>query len=275
MRVRSRTVSGALLALAILLLAVPLSAQDPNSDSLTLFETKIRPVLATRCYVCHSAKAAKPQGGLLLDSQAGLKRGGNSGVVIEPGNPDKSLLVRAVRYQDKDLQMPPGKPLPAEVVADFENWIRSGAAMPADAIAVTPIDQRRQFWSFQPPKDHAPPEVKQQAWAHNGIDRFILAKLEEKGLAPSAPADARTLIRRAYYDLTGLPPTADEADAFAADKSPDAYARLIDRLLASPRYGERWGRFWLDVARYSDARNVGERFAYSYTYRDWVIRALQ
>ena len=250
----------------ILLLVVPLGAQD-------LFETKIRPVLVTRCYVCHSAEAAKVQGGLLLDSVAGLRRGGNSGAVIEPGDPDKSLLIRALRYQDKDLRMPPGKALPPEVVADFENWIRSGAVMPAAAIAAKPIDQRKQFWSFQPPRDHAPPEVKRKDWARNDIDRFVLAKLEEKGLGPSPATDARTLIRRVYIDLTGLPPTAAEADAFADDKSPDAYARLIDRLLASPRYGERWGRFWLDVARYSDARNVGERFAYSYTYRDWVIRA--
>jgi len=271
---RNRLVSSAVVGVAVLLAAVPLRAQDSGSDRLKLFEEKIRPVLATRCYVCHSAKAAKVQGGLLLDSQAGLKRGGNSGAVIAPGDPDKSLLVRALRYRDKDLQMPPGQPLPAEVVADFETWIRAGAAVPDDAIAVKPVDQRRQFWSFQRPKDPALPEVKRKDWAQNDVDRFILAKLEQKGLSPSPPADARTLIRRAYYDLIGLPPTAEESDAFAADKSPDAYAKLVDRLLASPRYGERWGRLWLDVARYSDARNVGERFAYSFTYRDWVIRAL-
>ena len=266
--------SGILGCLAIPLLAATLGAQGPNSDSFDLFETKIRPVLAARCFTCHSAKAAKVQGGLLLDSQAGWKRGGNSGAVMELGDPDKSLLVRALRYQDKNLQMPPGKPLPNEVIADFETWIRSGAAMPADAVAVTRIDQRREFWSFQQPKSSTPPGVNQKNWARTDIDLFILAKLEQMHLAPSAPADPHTLVRRAYFDLTGLPPTAEESDAYAADKSPDAYARLVDRLLASPRYGERWGRFWLDVARYSDARNVGERFAYSYTYRDWVIRAL-
>ena len=271
---RNRSLLGAALGLAVLSIAAPLRAQDSGSDRLKLFEEKIRPVLATRCYVCHSVKAAKVQGGLLLDSQAGLKRGGNSGVVIVPGDPEKSLLLHALRYQNKDLQMPPGTPLPVEVVADFETWIRAGAVIPDDARAVKPIDQRKQFWSFQPPKDHAPPEVKRKDWARNDIDRFILAKLEQKGLTPSAPADSRTLIRRAYYDLIGLPPSAEESDAFVADKSPGAYPKLIDRLLASPRYGERWGRFWLDVARYSDARNVGERFAYSYTYRDWVIRAL-
>src|ERR1700735_4573415 len=225
-------------------MAAPLHAQDSGSDRLKLFEEKIRPVLATRCFVCHSTNAVKVQGGLLLDSPAGLKRGGNSGEVIVPGDPEKSLLVHALRYQDKDLEMPPGKPLPVEVVADFETWIRAGAVIPDDASAVKPIDQRKQFWSFQPPKDHAPPEVKRKDWARNDIDRFILAKLEQKGLTPSAPADSRTLIRRAYYDLIGLPPSAEEADAFVADKSPNAYPKLIDRLLASPRYGERWGRFW-------------------------------
>src|ERR1700722_19740886 len=233
---RNRSLSSAGLSFALFLVAVPLRAQDSDSDRLKLFEDKIRPVLATRCYICHSAKAAKLQGGLLLDSQAGLKRGGNSGEVIAPGDPDKSLLIRALRYQNKDLQMPPGKPLPVEVVADFETWVRSGAAMPDDAIAVKPADRRKEFWSFQQPKDHAPPEVNRKDWARNDIDRFILAKLEQKGLVPSPPADSRTLIRRAYYDLIGLPPSAEEADAFVADKSPNAYPNLIDRLLASPRY---------------------------------------
>lgn len=269
---RNRSLRNAVFGLTVPWFAI--SAQVSNSEALSVFEVKIRPVLVARCYVCHSAKAAKVQGGLLLDSKDGLQRGGNSGTVVVPGDPDKSLLVHALRYQDKDLQMPPGKPLPSEAVADFENWIRAGAVMPKDAIAVAPVDTRKQFWSFQKPKDHAPPDVKQTTWVRGDIDRFILAKLERTGVAPSPRADARTLIRRASFDLTGLPPTAAEADAFAGDKSPDAYSRLIDRLLASPRYGERWGRHWLDVARYSDARNVGERFAWSYTYRDWVIRAL-
>jgi Protein of unknown function (DUF1553)/Protein of unknown function (DUF1549)/Planctomycete cytochrome C len=273
-RDRDRWLSTAFFCSALSGLAAPLGAQDAKTGRLTFFENRIRPVLAEHCYACHSSEAVKLQGGLSLDSHAGLQRGGNSGAVIAPGVPETSLLVRALRYQDKDLKMPPGKPLSSEIVLDFEHWIRSGAVMPDDVAAVTPVDARKRFWSFQPPKDYAPPEVKRKEWVNNDIDRFVLAKLEQKGLAPSASADARTLIRRAYFDLTGLPPTAEESDAFAADKSPDAYARLVDRLLASPRYGERWGRFWLDVARYSDARNVGERFAYSYTYRDWVIRAI-
>ena len=252
-----------------LLLALPLGAQDSE-----LFETAIRPVLATAAMGAIAPRRRRCRVGCCSIRKPAWSAAATRGAVIAPGDPDKSLLVRALRYQDKELQMPPGKALPATVVADFENWIRAGAAIPADVAPVKPADQRRQFWSFQAPRDHAPPDVKHADWVRNDVDRFILAKLEQKGLTPSAPADARTLIRRAYFDLTGLPPTAEEADAFVADKSPDAYARLIDRLLASPRYGERWGRFWLDVARYSDARNVGERFAYSYTYRDWVIRAL-
>ncbi len=251
----------------LLILLLPIGiASAADSDGVHLFETKIRPVLATRCYACHSAKAAKPQGGLLLDSQAGVKRGGNSGPLAD-------VILRALRYQDKDLRMPPGKPLPAEVVADFEAWVREGLPMPADTTGARPTTSPREFWSFQKPKLPAIPNVHYGAWANNDIDRFILAKLEAKGLAPSTQADRRTLIRRAYYDLTGLPPTAEEIEKFVSDPAPDAYPRLIDRLLASPRYGERWGRYWLDVARYSDARNVGERFAFSYSYRDWVIRA--
>jgi hypothetical protein len=245
-------------------------ADDP--EAIRLFETKIRPVLASRCFACHSTKAPKLQGGLLLDSQAGVGKGGNAGSDVVAGDPERSLLIRAIRYQDKDLKMPPGKPLPQEVVTDFETWIKAGAPMPPDAeIAKT---AGKTFWSFQAPKTVPVPVVQHAGEARNAIDNFVLAKLEEKGIAPSPPADKRTLIRRVTYDLTGLPPSAAEVEAFIADQSPDGYAKLVDRLLASPHYGERWGRYWLDVARYSDARNIGDRFPFSYTYRDWVIRAL-
>src|SRR2546422_525449 len=243
-----------------------------DQDLIQFFETKIRPVLATQCFGCHSAQAPKLQGGLALDSQSGIRKGGNSGTVIEPGQPERSLLLRAIRYQDKSLKMPPGKALPAEIVADFETWIRGGAPMPADAAAHAGVS--RNFWSLRPPQDAAVPKVQHADRARTAIDQFILAKLEEKGLTLSPQADKRALIRRLTYDLSGLPPTSAEIEAFLADQSPDAYAKVVDRLLASPRYGERWGRYWLDVARYSDARNVGERFPFSYTYRDWVIRAL-
>ncbi|HWC00969.1 MAG TPA: PSD1 and planctomycete cytochrome C domain-containing protein, partial [Bryobacteraceae bacterium] len=228
---------------------------------------------ASRCYFCHSAKATQVQGGLRLDTPAAIRQGGNSGPVIQPGEPEKSLLLRAVRYQDKELKMPPGKALPAETVADIESWIRGGAALPAEAATAAPVSSGRTFWAFERPKESPVPTIRMADWPANEIDHFILAKLEQKGLRPSPPADKRTLIRRVTYDLTGLPATQAEIEAFAADRSPAAYARLVDRLLASPRYGERWARYWLDVARYSDARNVGERFPWSYTYRDWVIRA--
>jgi hypothetical protein len=253
-------------------LAHPVVCPGAEQDGIQFFETKIRPVLATQCFGCHSAQAPKVQGGLLLDSQSGIRKGGNSGIILDSGQPDHSLLLKAIRYQDKSLKMPRGKPLPPEIVSDFETWIRAGAPMPADAAPRDSVSRR--FWSLQPPKDMPVPKAQHADRPRNAIDHFILVKLEEKGLALSPQADKRTLIRRVTYDLTGLPPTAAEVEAFLADQSPDAYANAVDRLLASPRYGERWGRYWLDVARYSDARNVGERFPFSYTYRDWVIRAL-
>jgi hypothetical protein len=256
-----------------LLISVPLSLSAADSAGVQFFEAKIRPVLAARCYACHSAQAPKPQAGLLLDSEAGIKRGGNSGSPVNVNDPEKSVLLRAIRYQDKDLKMPPGKPLGPENIADFEQWVRAGAPMRADARITPAAPKAADFWAFRAPVKSAIPQVKNSAWARNEIDRFILAKLEQKGLAPAEAADKRTLMRRATYDLTGLPPSASEIDSFVADQRPDAYERLIDRLLASPRYGERWGRFWLDIARYSDARGAGSRFAFSYTYRDWVIRA--
>ena len=237
------------------------------------FETKVRPVFAAKCYACHSDKSGRAQGGLWLDSVQGIKQGGNSGPLIDTADPERSLLLRALRYQDKDLKMPPGKALPPETVAEIEVWVKAGAPLPEDGTAKSSASTAK-FWSFAIPKLPPIPTVRDQSWPKNDIDRFVLAKLESKGMSPSAPADRRTLIRRVSYDLTGLPPTAKEIDAFVADQSSNAYERLVDRLLASPHYGERWGRHWLDVARYSDARNVGDRFPWSYTYRDWVISAL-
>jgi hypothetical protein len=256
---------------ALAVLAV--SAQESPPDR---FEKKIRPVLAQYCYACHGASAAAPQGGLLLDSVTAIRRGGNSGAVIQPGNPESSLLIRAIRYQDKNLKMPPGGALPPEIVAEFEAWVREGALLPEDR--VSPAKKQSGLWSLTKPSLPALPAVKTQPWVRNEIDRFILSKLETKGLVPSPEADRRTLIRRASYDLTGLPPSAEEIDRFARDTSPDAYEKLIDRLLASARYGERWGRHWLDVARYADSVNdsvnSGQRYPWSYTYRDWVIQSL-
>lgn len=246
-------------------------AQDARIEH---FESKVRPVLAAKCYACHSRAAAAPQGGLLLDSASGIAKGGNSGPVVVPGDPSGSLLARAIRHDEKKIAMPPGAKLPDESIRAIEAWIRNGAAMPADL----PDKREAQpaLWSLRAPEKREPPDAG-AGWARNAIDRFVAAALRARNLKPSPEADRRTLIRRAYYEVTGLPPSASEIEAFEQDPSPDAYERLIDRLLASPRYGERYARYWLDIARYADAVNdsvnTGLKYPWSYTYRDWVIRA--
>jgi hypothetical protein len=234
----------------IAVLANVANAQSAATDH---FEKKIRPLLASYCYACHSKSAPVPQGGLLLDSARGIQKGGNSGPIIQPGDPERSLLIRAIRYTDKNLKMPPGSPLPPEQAAELELWVREGATLPPDSPEVA--KKQSSLWSLQKPRLSAPPVVKRQDRVRNDIDRFILSRLEASNLGPSAESDKRTLIRRATYDLTGLPPTADEVEQFVKDERPQAYERVIDQLLASPRYGERWGRHWLDVARYSDSVN--------------------
>jgi hypothetical protein len=246
------------------------------------FEQKVRPVLVDTCYKCHSASADKVKGGLLLDTRDGLLKGGDSGAAIAPGDPEKSLLIKAVRYTDENLQMPPkNKKLSAEQISALEQWVKMGAPDPrtnASVFAATwSVDQAKKHWAFQPVRSPEPPKVKETKWIGSPIDNFVLAKLKAKGLTPSSRADKRTLIRRATYDLTGLPPTAEEVEAFVADKSPDPFAKVIDRLLASPRYGERWARYWLDIARYADTKGYvfeeERRYPFAYTYRDYVIRS--
>ncbi len=265
-----------LVRLGILAAMVAIGAAAQDAMPLEQFEKKIRPVLVSRCYPCHSASAPQPQGGLLLDSTSGLRKGGKSGVLIEPGDPDHSLLIRAIRQTDKDLKMPPGKALAPEVIADFEQWVQAGAALPVDQ--PTTSTKKLTLWSLGKPQMPPLPSVRRTEWVRTDVDLFILRRLEEKNLAPSPDADKRTLIRRATFDVTGLPPTAEEVEQFVHDASSTAYERLIDRLLASPRYGERWARHWLDVARYADSVNdsvnAGQRYPWSYTYRDWVISAL-
>lgn len=256
--------------LILLIAAVPVLAQS-NAD---LFETKIRPVLAKNCYGCHSSKLKSPMSGLVLDTKAGLRKGGSLGAAVVPGKPAESPLLKAIRYTDSGLSMPPSGKLPDAMIADFEQWIANGAVDPrpdsAPEASATPargmtLEAGRKWWSFQPVREIPPPPTRQAP--RNKLDAFLLARLEEKGLKPSPPADARTLIRRAYVDLTGLTPGYEEVEAFAKDSAPDAYEKLIERLLASPRYGERWGRNWLDVARYAD------NSPYAWRYRDWVIEA--
>lgn len=208
------------------------------------FETKIRPVLADKCYKCHSASAERVKAGLFLDSREGVLHGGENGPAIVAGDPEKSLLIKAVRYTDPDLQMPPkGNKLTDEQISDLVAWVKMGAPDPRVATAPPKDwkDKGKNHWAWQPLTKPAVPEVKNAAWCQTPVDNFILAKLDEKGLKPNPIADKRTLIRRATFDLIGLPPTVAEVDAFLADDSPDAFAKVVDRLLASPHYGERWG----------------------------------
>ncbi len=246
---------------------------EMTAEQEKFFETKIRPLFAKNCYMCHTSP---PSGGLRVDSQQAILKGGKDGVVIVPFHPESSLLVSALKYTGK-LQMPPGGPLDSEAIADVEQWIREGAPWPkttpiSPTSRVTP--EQRQFWSFHAPSRPEVPAVD-SAWVANDIDRFILAKLEEKHLKPVGDAGKRTLIRRVTYDLTGLPPTPTEIQAFLDDNSPQAYGQLIDRLLASKSYGERWGRKWLDVVRYADTDGSEGDFPIpqAYKYRDYVIQS--
>ena len=275
------------LTLSVSLLFILIAGQlNAQSDSSELFEKKIRPILADNCYACHSSKMKKPMGGLVLDTKAGLLQGGVSGAAIVPGKPAESLLLRVLRYSDPMLKMPPAGKLPDAVIADFEQWIAAGAPDPrTDTVAANTIakprgidfDKGRQWWAFQPVKESAAPSVKKTAWARTKTDRFILAKLEQNKLTPSAEADARTLILRAYLDLTGLKPSYEEVESFAKDKDLQRYEKLVERLLSSPRYGERWGRHWLDVARYAENGDTGgnrQAYPYAWRYRDWVIESI-
>jgi hypothetical protein len=250
-----------------------LRAQAPD---LTFFETKIRPVLATKCYACHSSSLKAPMSGLTLDTKEGVAK-------------VSGRLVKALTYTDAQLQMPPSGKLPDAVIADFEKWIAGGAPMPAPAAGATAgqasnaykgmsLEDGRKWWAFQPVHRGPAPKVKDTSWGVNPIDAFILAKLEAKGLKPSPAEDKRALVRRVYVDLVGYKPTYEEVEAFAHDPSPDAYGELIDRLQASPQYGERWGRHWMDLARFGEDNPTSEAtnpaYPFAWRYRDWIIDAI-
>ncbi len=249
-----------------------------------LFEAKIRPALAEHCYRCHSEDAKKKgklKAELLLDTKTGVRKGGASGPAVIVGKPGDSLLVKALNH-DGELQMPPSGKLPAAVLADFNLWIERGAFDPRDGQAspnaTGAIDwaKAKAFWAFQPPVNHLPPKIKNASWPKQDVDYFILAELEKRGLDPVGFASKTELIRRATFDLIGLPPTIAEIDAFLKDNSPDAFAKVVDRLLASPHHGERWGRYWLDVARYAEDKALAfvTPRPHAYRYRDWVVQAL-
>ena len=295
-------------ALAAFAVAPSAEAMPATKEGLEFFEKNVRPILIDRCYECHSAEKNSSKGGLILDSMDGAYKGGDEGPSVIPGDLEKSLLIKAVRYTDPEFSMPPkktGGKLPDEKIAILEEWVKMGAPMPSGGAAkLTGLTGKaREHWAFQPVTKPTVPEVKNKAWVKTPIDAFILAKLEEKGLQPNPSASPESFLRRVSYDLIGLPPTSEQVDVFEkaiqaaqiadtmalrAGKPAGAveavYAKQIDFLLASPHYGERWGRHWLDTARYSDTRGLqvdqGDslfrdyRFAYAWTYRDYVINAL-
>ncbi len=269
------------------LLGAAAGAAEPvaaSPEAIAFFEKKIRPVLAESCYKCHSVEAkaqGKLKGGLFLDTREGVLAGGDTGPAVVPGKPDASLLVKAVRWSDPDMEMPPKHKLADSIIADIAKWVEIGLPDPrlgpkGSAKREINVAQERGFRSFKPLAAGSPPEVKNAAWARSPVDRFVLARQEAAGVTPSAPLSREKLARRAFFDLTGLPPSPEELAEFLKDQSSDAFPKLVDRLLASPRYGERWGRHWLDLVRYAES-NGYEFDAYrngAYHYRDWVIRAL-
>ena len=267
-------------AMATLLSLPAADEAQPSAEGLKFFETKIRPVLAQNCYQCHAADE-KIKGGLNLDSRAGIRHGGDSGPAVTPGDLGSSLLWTAINWGDKDYEMPPKKKLPASIIADFRTWIEMGAPDPrvAEKVVVKTeidIDEGKKFWSFQKPLKAQPPTVDNQQWPASAIDHFVLAKLEANGLAPATDAKPGTLLRRLYFDLAGVPPSTGDIERYAeAWKSdPDAaYRSEVDHLLASGQFGERWGRHWLDVARYAEStgKEVNMSFPHAWRYRDYVI----
>ncbi len=270
------------LVLVVLSWARPSLGDD---DGLEFFESKIRPVLVEKCNRCHSAGPKAPKGGLRLDSSAGVLKGGDSGPVVAAGKVEESPLIDAIAHEGGVAEMPPDAKLPDRVIDDFRTWVGMGAPLPkdrgADAAKVRSgidLEEGRKFWSFVPASGHPLPAVSDPSWARNRIDPFVLRGLDEHSMKPAAEADRRTLIRRLTFDLTGLSPTPEEVAAFEADGAADAYERLVDRLLASPRHGERWARNWLDVARYAEDNPTGEATnkpsRNPHAYRDWAIRAL-
>lgn len=264
----------------LMVLSVPALAESDTSH----FEAKIRPVLVKKCYACHSSKMKAPMASLILDTKDGVLTGGASGPALIPGKPDESLLLKALTYADPHVQMPPSGKLSQDVIEDFRVWIASGAPDPRTQIETThtplkgmSVEEGRKWWAFQPLNPSAPPSI-QDPWAKTSLDQFILAKLTEKKITPSPAADRRTLVQRAYVDLLGFKPSYEEIESFVADQAPDAYEKLIDRLLASQHYGEQWGRHWMDVARFGEDNPTGEAtnpaYPFAWRYRDWIIEAI-
>ena len=257
----------------------PAQADAPAAAGDEFFEKEVRPLLVERCFKCHGGE--KTRGSLKLTSRDAILQGGDNGPAAVPGKPADSLLIKPVHCDDT-TRMPKDDKLSEKDIAVLTRWVEIGLPYPAAAANAGGFhitDEQRRFWAFRPVQVVPPPAVKDAGWPRSDLDRYILAALEAKGLKPAKPADKRTLMRRATFDLTGLPPTPEEVDAFLKDESPDAYARVVDRLLASPAYGERWGRHWLDLARYTDSFDArlapGNEMDCrdAWRYRDWVIDA--
>ncbi|MEQ9410146.1 MAG: PSD1 and planctomycete cytochrome C domain-containing protein [Fuerstiella sp.] len=253
-------------------------AEPLKPEDLAFFESRIRPLLVKHCYECHSAEADELQAALLVDSQPMLRRGGVTGPAVVPGDVEHSLLIEAVRYENEDMQMPPDGKLAAAEIADLERWVSIGAPDPRHTAArfvrrTIDVEEARKFWSLRPLTEPVVPAVRDTSWPFSDIDRFIMARLEQQQLDPVGLADKRTLIRRVSFDLTGLPPSPDQVEAFLADESPEAFERIVNQLLESPRYGEYWGRHWMDLVRYADT--AGDNSDYpvpqAYLYRNYII----
>ena len=265
--------------MALCLIAIPVTHAAVGPD-VNFFENEVRPLLIKHCHECHSEETGKKKGGLLLDRKAGWQMGGDAGPAIVPGDLDDSLFIKAIRYEDPDMQMPPKSRLSAEEVSIFEKWVAMGAPDPRDGSMERQnaghqfnIEDARSYWAFRPLQQSTPPDVKSVNWPRGAVDRFVLAELESRHLAPAQDADPRALVRRVHYDLTGLPPASDVVDNFAANPSLRAFETMVDNLLASPTFGEKWGKHWLDVARYADS-NGGDRnftFYQAWRYRNYVI----
>ncbi len=271
------------------LLAFSAGAAEPTKEQLEFYKTKVAPLFSERCYKCHSAAEGKSKGGLTLDSHEAFLKGGDDGKIVVPGDPASSMLLQRVQSRDPEEKMPPkAETLTLEQVATLTAWVKMGAPFPEGPsassdnpkgpIAVRDTSAGKKHWAWQPIRSPQIPAVQHTAWVKTPVDNFIAAKLERGGLAPAEQADRATLIRRAYFDLVGLPPMPWEVQAFLDDKTPTAWEKVIDRLLASPHYGERWGRYWLDVARYSDTKGESGKketplYVDAWTYRDYVVDA--
>ncbi|MCA9067440.1 MAG: DUF1549 domain-containing protein, partial [Planctomycetaceae bacterium] len=260
------------------ILGQPTLGAEPTKEQLDFFEKKIRPVLVKHCYECHSADSKEVKGGLLLDTRDGLRRGGESGGHgVVPGEPEESVLLEALRFES--FEMPPEKQLPENVIADFEKWIKMGAPDPREGKSLVQkkidFEAAKGYWAYQPLNKPVPPKTNSANWATTDIDKFLLAKMEAAGIAPVQDADPATLIRRVYFDLVGLPPTPQQVEEYTANPTPKHLGEIMDRLLESPQFGERWGRHWLDVVRFGESTGMERNYTYphAWRYRDYVIKS--